>query len=915
MAGESNIAFATLSVIPSMRGVQGALEKQMGAPAEAAALSIGSRSGRGFVKNMLGQVRGIESGLVKEMGRPAEAAAVAAGQTASIGFNKALLGTGVAAAAVGFAFYKIGKSFDQAFDRIRVGTGKTGPALESLKGSFKNVISTVPTDFGKASDAIALLNERLGLTGKPLEHLSEQFLELSRLQGGDVTENIRTVTAAMNSWGISAADQGPKLDELFRVSQATGASVSELSSTLAAGGPVFRQVGLSFEQSAALLGLFDKAGVNGSRTMLAFSQAIAKAAKAGKPAQQVLEDTFAAIKRAPTDTAAAGAAVQLFGVRAGPQLAGLIRQGKLSFDDLARSISSGGDTILGAAKQTDDFAEKWQVFKNKILVGLEPLASGVFSGVSKAMDGIGAHVGLLLAPLKILAPTLSLVGSAVRILSPALFVLAAAWAANKTVLLLEGGFLRIGSAMFRLGQAANAAGGATGLLKNALAGSLGTAILLAGAVTAIVVSVKAIQKGMEEARAANEATNKSFLSDTIPTLLKTGGVLKLTAEQWRSGPFGGSDINKTKAVFEQLNSGTIGTTEAFRQLKNIAGVTQEAIDKVVTAQIDSAVAADKQKGSYTDVANAVVTAYRAAGTSAATLGASLRGLSDGALEKVFSALEKDGLSADDLSRIFNAARPNVGALGNALTTVGTNAKTAATKILGMTQADFKTWSDKAKTDINFVSGSLTTLGGNAKVTAKDILKAFTDQLTAMSQYRTNFDILLKRHIPNDLAVQLESMGQQGAGIVAALAHSNDKQFNAIVTKWNTAGRTARGFPSSVQAMAAGVNRAIASIQPRTVTIAVAVRTTEGTLIGGGAVRRELVGFASGGLVPGAPGQPIPAIVHGGEYVLSRAALRALANAPRRGRDMPITIEVHQAGQDTRQTWVNAARRVQAILSS
>jgi calcineurin-like phosphoesterase len=52
-------------------------------------------------------------------------------------------------------------------------------------------------------------------------------------------------------------------------------------------------------------------------------------------------DPFAAIRNAPSDTAAAGEAVKAFGAK-GAKMAQLIREGKLSYDDLKASISEIG---------------------------------------------------------------------------------------------------------------------------------------------------------------------------------------------------------------------------------------------------------------------------------------------------------------------------------------------------------------------------------------------------------------------------------------------------------------------------------------------------------------------------------------------------------------------------------------------
>lgn len=421
------------------------------------------------------------------------------------------------------------------------------------------------------------------------------------------------------------------------------------------------------------------------------------------------------------------------------------------------------------------------------------------------------------------------------------------------------------------------AGGLRAMLASLLA-SLGPLITLAGALVAVTASYKAIRRAQELSAAANKQTADSFLKDTVPALLSTNKALVITAAQWRSGPFGGSDLNKTKKVFDQLRSGSISIGQAFRQLKTIAGVTQDVIDGVVKAQLDSAIAADKQTGNYADLARIVSTAFKDAGTSATTLGQDLAGLSDDALNKLFKSLETTGLSADDLSRIFNAARPNVGALGNALQGVGNDAKTAGLKIFGMTKtADIRQWEQQTSGNLNFVKNSFSDLAGQSNLTSAQIIKNLDKQLLAEANYNRNVQIVIQRlkggH--QDFLKSLLDLGPQAAGAFAAIASASNKDFNKLLNDFDRGRRGSRDVGTAVEEMASRVKTALGGIKGKTINIAVAVKTTEGNIIGGGAVRRELVGFQSGGPVLGPIGQPQLAIVHGGEFVLSRDMLKQL----------------------------------------
>jgi TP901 family phage tail tape measure protein len=323
----------------------------------------------------------------KQFGDVGDASEKTGGKIGKLGPIAAAAGAAIATAAVaaGAALFKIGGAFDESYDKIRIGTGATGQALDGLKNDFKAVVKDIPTDFGSASTAIADINTRLGLTGKPLQEVSKQFLELSRLTGTDLASNIDSGTAALNGFGLSAEDQPKALDALFRASQASGVSFGDLTSQLASTGTTLRAVGFDFNESASLVAVLGKAGLSTSDVLPALSRSMAEAAKSGKSAGAVFKETFDRIKGAPSDTAAAGVALEVFGAKGGPKLAAMIREGKLSLDDMLKTVSGGSETIMAASEDTQDFGEKLTILKNNVLVALEPVATRVFDSVGRAV--------------------------------------------------------------------------------------------------------------------------------------------------------------------------------------------------------------------------------------------------------------------------------------------------------------------------------------------------------------------------------------------------------------------------------------------------------------------------------------------------------------------------------------------------
>ena len=84
--------------------------------------------------------------------------------------------------------------------------------------------------------------------------------------------------------------------------------------------------------------------------------------------------------------------MEVFGAKGGTKFAAMIREGKLSYQDMLTAVQGGSDTILGAGADTQDFGEKLTLLKNRVFVALEPIATQVFNAIGDAMDRIGPKV-------------------------------------------------------------------------------------------------------------------------------------------------------------------------------------------------------------------------------------------------------------------------------------------------------------------------------------------------------------------------------------------------------------------------------------------------------------------------------------------------------------------------------------------
>lgn len=354
MAGEARDA-VWIDVLPAMNGFAPELARQLNVEVEK---TPAEETGKGLGKK------------------------IGAGVVAGIG----------AAVAAGKVLYEVGSTFDDLYDNIRIGTGATGQALDDLAASAKVVGSKVSGEFGEIGKAVADINTRLGYTGPVLETFTAQVMEAGRMSGEAI--DIRKVSAAFNAFKVGPEQSSEAMDAFWRVSQSTGVSINQLAQSAQTAAPQLQGLGFGFEQSIALAGSLDKAGLNSQQVLMGMSRGLVNLAKDGEAPADAFKRTITEIEgftKAGDDAAALDLASKVFGTRGAPQFLQAIKDGTLSLESMLGTVDMGSDTILGAADATADFAEQWKLFKNRTLIFLEPLADRVFGAVGSAMEWINEN--------------------------------------------------------------------------------------------------------------------------------------------------------------------------------------------------------------------------------------------------------------------------------------------------------------------------------------------------------------------------------------------------------------------------------------------------------------------------------------------------------------------------------------------
>lgn len=312
------------------------------------------------------------------------------------------------------------KGFDEGRDTIIKLTGASGDLKDSLMGSYSNVSKSILADSQDIGEAIGEVNTRFGLTGDQLDKVSEKYLKFADITDSDVIGSIDDTQKALSAYGKGTESINGFLDALAATSQKTGVQTSTLSSGIISNATAFQEMGLSLEQAVAFMGQLEKSGTNSETVLNGMRKALKNSTKDGKSMNQALLDLQKEIEGNTKGTKGLQAAYDLFG-KSGDQIYGAIKNGTLSFKDLASAMedTSGAvdNTYNATLDATDriklqiqglktDFAVMIDEFLQEYGPDIEDLINTIGQQIKDLLPGIKEWLEDLLPKIKEFIPTL-----------------------------------------------------------------------------------------------------------------------------------------------------------------------------------------------------------------------------------------------------------------------------------------------------------------------------------------------------------------------------------------------------------------------------------------------------------------------------------------------------------------------------
>ncbi|TWT63197.1 phage tail tape measure protein [Rubinisphaera italica] len=182
-------------------------------------------------------------------------------QTMTIGRNM-VLGGSLAAAGLIPVITTL-STFEDQVSAVGAVSNASANDLEMLRAKAKQLGAT--TSF-TATQVAQIMTElgRAGFTAGQVDKMTESVLALSRATGTEAAISAGIMASSIRQFGLGAEDAARVADVLTLAANSTFNTVEGLGESLKYAGPVAKSLGMSFEDTVALLGVLGNVGIQGS---------------------------------------------------------------------------------------------------------------------------------------------------------------------------------------------------------------------------------------------------------------------------------------------------------------------------------------------------------------------------------------------------------------------------------------------------------------------------------------------------------------------------------------------------------------------------------------------------------------------------------------------------------------------------
>ncbi len=251
---------------------------------------------------------------------------------------------------------KTAADFSRSMAKVNAVTGATEDQFAELTETAKKLGRTTQFTATQVAQAMSFMG-MAGMDANEILSSIPHTLNLAAAGAIDLATASDIVTNVMAGFGIETAGLEGAVDILAKAFTSSNTDLIQLGEAMKFAGPIAKGFGMSFEETAAILGLFGNAGIQASMAGTTLRGALVRLDKRSQELGLTIWDT--AGKLIPmadilTQLEERGVStsemMELFGLRAGPGMVAVLSQGIDSLKDFTRELENAGGTAQRIAE-------------------------------------------------------------------------------------------------------------------------------------------------------------------------------------------------------------------------------------------------------------------------------------------------------------------------------------------------------------------------------------------------------------------------------------------------------------------------------------------------------------------------------------------------------------------------------------
>lgn len=617
----------------------------------------------------------------------------------------------VALAAMAAASLKTGATFEHQMSRVGAISRASKTQLKGLNDEAITLGAKTAFSAKQAAEGMENLASA-GFDSKQIMSAIPGVMNLAAVSGGNVGEAAEDAATALRGFGLSASDSGHVADVFAKAAAKTNAEASDMGEALKMVAPQAHAAGLSLEETSAAIGILSNAGIKGTQAGSNLSMALTKLQNPSDEAKEAMAKIgFSAYDSAGkmkplgtqvdelksklsgmTDKQKQYYMSEIYGVQGGRAMNVLLNAQSGELQKLTGQLKNSDGAAQGMAKtMQNDLASSVEQFfgaLESLSIVIEETFSGTLkSGVDAASKKVAEFtdylkknrteiqqntqkaIELASSFLK-LAPSLTTVGSALKVVLPSLVALEAfkgiGAGGAKTVTMLET--MQADLSLVQRGLIMTGSAG-----KTAFSFTSGTFKTFGSALKSGVVNLNSFNNALMSEQGGAIFANK--LKGIGTALTGLPGKAKSTGSALAS-----AFTNPQIAINAFKNSAT-SINQVFYKLLSTAGASDETIAALTNTVMKDGTAL----GTVGRGAEGLSSSMMSGATAAAGLGASLGALVIVAAAvavvatAIYEAWSSNFLNVrgvvttaiNGIKSTFSSMNPSISAVGNALKPIGT----------------------------------------------------------------------------------------------------------------------------------------------------------------------------------------------------------------------------------------------------